>query len=187
VAGGIAAVTIAGVARESGASRPTVYRHFRDRAELLEATLYKVADSARADSEFDYANFSTLQERVIAAVLYSIKANLEDPVLRILWESPELSRDIIAMYTAEKTLKIVRTRFEPIISIGHWREDEIMEVLETFQRFALTLIVAPGPERTQEELIRYIVRRLFPAIGVPPLEGSSTIDPALDLSSLTIE
>ena len=165
---GVSAVTIAGVAREAGASRPTVYRHFRDRSDLLEATLFHAADASRSDSNLDYASIPTLQERIIAGVLYSLDVNSHDPLLKVLWESPELSRDVLAMSTSPHTIELIRSRFAAIIEIAKWHEDEISEILETFQRFTLSLIVAPGPKRSREELISYIEKRLFPAIGVPP-------------------
>ena len=40
-------------------------------------------------------------------------------------------------------------------------------MIETFQRFVLSLVVAPGLERSREELIGYVERRLFPALGIP--------------------
>ena len=77
------------------------------------------------------------------------------------------------MYTADRALRLARDRFEPIVAMGHWPEEEIFEILETFQRFTLTLIIAPGRKRTREELIGYIERRLFPALGIPMFSSES--------------
>ena len=61
LADGVAGVTIASVAREAGVTRPTVYRHFRDRSELLESALFQAANAARLKSKVDYTQFATLQ------------------------------------------------------------------------------------------------------------------------------
>lgn len=171
LSGGVKAVSMASVAREAGTSRPTIYRYFPSRAKLLEETLFAAAELSRLEDAVDYTQSPTLQERVIRAVLYTVETNLENPLLRVLWACPELSRDVIAMFTGDRALRLARDRFEPILVMGHWPEEEIFEVLETLQRFTLTLIIAPGRKRTREELIRYIERRLFPALGIPHLDG----------------
>jgi len=62
LADGVGGVSIASVAREAGVTRPTVYRHFRDRAELLESALFQAANASRFKSKIDYRDYPTLQE-----------------------------------------------------------------------------------------------------------------------------
>jgi AcrR family transcriptional regulator len=71
------AVTMEAVAEKAGVSRPLVYKHFANRAELLEALYAREADALHREIGGEVAKAGTLEEMFRALVRGSLNAQAE--------------------------------------------------------------------------------------------------------------
>ncbi len=111
IATGLASVSVPAVAREAGVSVPTVYRHFRTKAELLAAVYPHAARKAGLDTIADPRSLDELRP-TIRALLERLD-NLDD-LSRAAMASPGASEVRHAtMPTRYKRLRPVADSIEP--------------------------------------------------------------------------
>ncbi len=145
-AGGVRQTSLEDIARESGCSRATIYRHFPGgRDELLAALV-----------AFEHRRFfvrlgravedaSTLVEVVERGLMVAHRAVQELEVLQIvLREQPELLEPTLAR-TARPTLALVAEFLEPFLK-GHGIDDpdELASHADFLARMVLSHISSPG-------------------------------------------
>jgi AcrR family transcriptional regulator len=83
---GIAGTGIAHVALEAGVSRPTVYRYFKDREELIRSVLLQAGLRLANEVQEHIRAFADPGEKIVAATLFTLRAIRDNPVLRQVWQ-----------------------------------------------------------------------------------------------------
>ncbi len=163
---GLTSTGIAGVASEAGVSRPTVYRYFRDRHILVQATLLRAAGALAARLAEHLLAFPGAACKAVEAELYVYAEVPRDPLLREVWNSAVLDADMLADVTGPATLALARGALAGLEEAAGWDDPTADEAIELMLRILLSLLVAPGPERSENELRHFFERRLVPALGL---------------------
>ena len=163
---GIPATGIAHVAHEAGVSRPTVYRYFKNREELIRSTLLQAGLRLANDVQEHIRAFDAPGDKVVEATLFTLRAIRENPVLRHVWQPAMFDAYLLQGFTQPASIVFTRVAFSEIIDATGWDEAEGTEAMEFMLRMILSLLAAPEPERSESELREFLKRRLVPALGL---------------------
>ena len=163
---GLTSTGIAGVASEAGVSRPTVYRYFEDRHVLVQATLLRAAGALATRLAEHLRAFQGAARKAIEAELFVLAEVPRDPLLREVWNSTVLDAGMLADVTRPLTLALAREALAGLEAAAGWDDAAAGEAVELMLRMLLSLLVAPGPERSDDELRHFFERRLVPALGL---------------------
>lgn len=138
---GVAGTTVDDVAREAGVSRATVYRHVRDRDELVLAAFAREAD--RLLAEMTAAGAAS----VVDGVLFAVDHVPEHPLLlEVLHDPPAGAWDVC--------VERARAHVGPLLA----GDDDLVEwVLRT----VLSLLLVPSRRRDGD--LRRFLERVLPA------------------------
>ena len=163
---GIAGTGIAHVALEAGVSRPTVYRYFKDREDLIRSVLLQAGLGLANDVQEHIRAFADPGEKAVEATLFALQAIEENPVLRQVWRPATFDATVLQGFTQPASIMFARAAFAEIIDVAGWDEEEAAESMEFMLRMSLSLLATPEPRRTEEELRQFLRRRLVPALGL---------------------
>ncbi len=163
---GIPATGIAHVALEAGVSRPTVYRYFKDREELIRSVLLQAGLRLANDVREHIRGFADPGDKVVEATLFTLRAIRENAVLREVWQPAIFDAYLLQGFTQPASIMFTRVALSEIIESTGWDEDEAAEAMEFMLRMILSLLAAPEPVRSESELRDFLRRRLVPALGL---------------------
>jgi AcrR family transcriptional regulator len=163
---GITGTGIAHVALEAGVSRPTVYRYFKDREELIRSVLLQAGLRLANEVQEHIRAFEGPGEKIVAASLFTLRAIRENPVLRQVWQPAMFDANVLKGFTQPASITFTRVALAEIIDATGWNEDEAAESMEFMLRMILSLLATPEPRRTEDELREFLRRRLVPALGL---------------------
>jgi AcrR family transcriptional regulator len=163
---GIAGTGIAHVALEAGVSRPTVYRYFKDREELIRSVLLQAGLRLANDVREHIRAFPNPGDKFVEATSFTLTAIRENPVLRQVWQPAMFDANVLQGFTQPASITFTRVAFSDIISTIGWSESEAAEAMEYMLRIILSLLAAPEPARSPDELREFLRRRLVPALGL---------------------
>jgi AcrR family transcriptional regulator len=163
---GLAATSVASVAAEAGVSRPTVYRYFDDRDELIRNAMHAAAEQLRALVRERIEPLDDAGDMVVEAIVVAVTEVPNDPVLRAIWSSAAVDGSIVAGFTEPTAVEWVRDCLAPATRAAGWHGRELDEAIEMMLRVVLSLLVTPAPPRRPSELRQFLRRRLLPGIGL---------------------
>lgn len=163
---GLKATGIAAVAKQAGVSRPTVYRYFRDRAQLVQAALLSVGRAFAREMALDLGRLERPAEMAIESVLGILARIPGNPLLGEVWRSVSIDSDAARGFTGTLAIEMTRRSLAVLVEAAGWNEDEADEACETILRFVFSLLASPLPERSEAELRGYLERRLVPSLGL---------------------
>ncbi|MFZ2872599.1 TetR/AcrR family transcriptional regulator [Zavarzinia sp.] len=165
---GIEKTSLLDIARQAGVTRPTVYRYFTSREDVLSAALLQSAAAmarrliAHIEGEADPA------ERFVRAILFLLDDVPKEPQLSVMTLSS------LATYVSEDALinaegfGLSLLLMKQILAGVAMTEDEWREVTEATIRMLLSLLNMAGPVKRDEEQMRgFIMRRMLPMTGLP--------------------
>ncbi|MBW1762907.1 MAG: hypothetical protein JRJ64_15720, partial [Deltaproteobacteria bacterium] len=87
-----------------------------------------------------------------------------NPVLRQVWQPATFDANVLHGFTQPASITFTRVACSEIIEITRWDEDQAAEGMEFMLRMILSLLAAPEPHRTEQELREFLRRRLVPAL-----------------------
>lgn len=164
---GIEKTSLLDIARQAGVTRPTVYRYFTSREDVLSAALLQSAAAmarrliAHIEGESDPA------ERFVRAILFLLDDVPKEPQLSIMTLSS------LATYVSEDALinaegfGLSLLLMKQILAGVAMTEEAWREVTEATIRMLLSLLNMAGPVKRDEEQMRgFIIRRLLPMTGL---------------------
>lgn len=163
---GIPATGIAHVALEAGVSRPTVYRYFKDREELIRSVLLQAGLRLANEVQEHIQSFANPGDKAVEAALFTMRTIRENAVLREVWQPAMFDAYLLQGFTQPASIMFTRLALSEIIETSGWDEEEATEAMELMLRMILSLLAAPEPVRSEGELRGFLRRRLVPALGL---------------------
>ncbi|MEM7136213.1 MAG: TetR/AcrR family transcriptional regulator [Myxococcota bacterium] len=164
---GLNGTGIAHVALEAGVSRPTVYRYFKDRDELIRSVLLQAGLRLANDIRAHMEGFEDPGESAVEAVVYALRSVPANPVLRQVWNPPVFDALVLRGFTQPASIAFTRVAFGDFIDGAGWDEKETTEVMEYMLRIIMSFLASPDPQRSDQELRDLLRRRFLPSLGLP--------------------
>jgi len=163
---GLNGTGIAHVALEAGVSRPTVYRYFKDREELIRSVLLQAGLRLANQVRDHTTGFEDLGEAAVEAVVFTLRGIRDNPVLRQVWSPPFFDAIVLRGFTQPASIAFTRVAFHDCIERAGWDETETTEVMEYMLRMIMSFLASPDPVRSDQELRDFLKRRFVPALGL---------------------
>ncbi|MGV9744235.1 TetR/AcrR family transcriptional regulator [Rhodococcus zopfii] len=118
---GIAKTTIDDVAKETGVSRPTIYRYFRDRDTLM-ASMIEIRSRRLFDQTREYvADRSTFAEQVVDGLLYLVDRGRQDPAIRLIVTPEHAGRQTALAGSSGLASRLTYEMWAPLIAAARGR------------------------------------------------------------------
>lgn len=164
---GFGKTTLNDIIREAGISRPTFYKHFKNKEDVVHDALLERADQYAAGVRQHLEQFSGAGERAVEALIYVLRTMPEEPALRMIDGSDyALLVNDSTMFDAA-THKLTMSIVDVVLEDREVDAGERMEIGELMSRFLLSFLVLKGPEPREEAALRDLFRRrLLPALGL---------------------
>jgi AcrR family transcriptional regulator len=143
---GVSKTTMDDIGKQAGVSRPTVYRYFGDRDNLLGALIER-----RARMLFDRARtyifgFESFDEQLVEGLLYLIDHGRRDPIMRILVGPEYLGVTTPIVNGSALVAELTAEMWEPVLRLaiqrGEIRPD--LDLLAVGQWLALVQFILVG-------------------------------------------
>lgn len=118
---GIAKTTIDDVARETGVSRPTIYRYFRDRDTLITALIEARAHRLFDDTRAYVADRDSFADQVVDGLLYLVDRGRRDPAIRMLVSLEHAGRGATLDGSSELAARLTYEMWAPLLETARER------------------------------------------------------------------
>ncbi|MFQ5415923.1 MAG: TetR/AcrR family transcriptional regulator [Myxococcota bacterium] len=166
VRGGIGSASVSAVADEAGVSRPTVYRYFEDRHALVMATMLRAGRVLAGGLAEHLRRFPQPARKAIEAEVYVVNEVPLNPLLSEVWNTTLIDAAMLADLTHPEIIALAREAVAGLEAAAGWNDAEADEAVELMLRMQVSLLVAPDPRRTDDELRGFLERRLVPSLGL---------------------
>ncbi|CAA0082548.1 Tetracycline repressor protein class D [BD1-7 clade bacterium] len=163
---GMAKISIRRIAEKTGIARPTVYKHFRNKNDILAAALQReglsfglqVADVARHETD--------IAEKFITGFIYVVDNFAKNPILAQIFAPGSTFLQDVGMkdFTFAEFGQIA---FAEAFEANPTLMEQSEEISEHWIRSALSFIAMPGTPRHEADFRGYIKRRLLPGLCLP--------------------
>ncbi len=163
---GVGSASIAAVAGEACVSRPTVYRYFEDRHALVMATMLRAGRSLAVGLAEHMRSFPDATHKAIEAEIYVLNEVPRNPLLSEVWSTALIDAETLADVTHPEIIALTREALGGLEAAAGWSDLEADEAVEMMLRMLMSLLVAPDPQRTDDELRGFLERRLVPCLGL---------------------
>lgn len=164
---GIEKVTLNDIAQEAGVTRPTVYNYYASRDEIVRQALMQSGLAFAQELLKSLERLDSPAERVVEAVVFTLKKLPKEPALALLTESSLASFFNTYTLTAQESHTVRRALFRSVLKADAMPEEELDEVAEVATRFLLSLLtMQSSKKRTDKELRGFLQRRLLPALSL---------------------
>lgn len=166
---GVEKTSLLDIARQAGVTRPTVYRYFTSREDVLSAAMLQSAAemAGRLIEAIEAAHDPA--ERFVAAILFLLDDVPKQPGLSLMtWSSLAgfVSED--ALINAEG-FALAETLMKQILAGVEMAEDQWVELTEAVVRMLLSLLSMTGPvTRDAQQMRAFVMRRILPITGLAP-------------------
>ena len=147
------------VAREAGITRPTLYKHFNNKEDLLFAAIDAEA-FAFAESVVAHARrFATFEERIIETIVYVVATFPETPHLSLVL-GDDMGEVLRARAFSDAATQVFsQMTAEPLIELRPDLAETGVEITEIMSRFAISMILFPGAYAEDQDGLRALIRR----------------------------
>lgn len=162
---GIDKTNLNDIAKQAGVTRPTVYRYFASRDEVLTAALLQsgFALAQRMLNQID--RYPDPADRFVEMVLYALGEFPNEPYLAVI------TRGDLTSYVSEDALNnaegwaLSLDLTRQILNDLVIPESDLEEMTEMTVRVILSLLTMAGPrQRSMEDLRGFLTRRLLPML-----------------------
>lgn len=164
---GIEKTNLNDIAKQAGVTRPTVYRYFASRDDVLTAALMQSAVSLGQRLLAHAGTFAHPADRLVEAVYFALTELPEEPYLGVI-----LQNDLTAFVSRgamlnEQGWALCTMLMRDLLRGVPLAEDELAEVTEAVIRMVLSLLLMAGPrQREGDDLRGFLRRRLLPMAGL---------------------
>lgn len=163
---GINKTTMDDIARESGVSRPTVYRYFKDRDSLISALIEMRSRILFARAREFVQSQPTFEDVIVEGLIFLIDNGRRDPIVRILVSPERMELATALVGSSNLAARLTREMWEPILVEAQERGDvrtdvSIDEINEWFALLQFILVgrldFAHADDPSHRKLIRTFV------------------------------
>jgi len=164
---GVEKISINDIAKQAGVTRPTVYNHFPNKDEIIQAALLQAGLSFGEKLFKHFNKFEKPAERLLEAMMYSYQHLPKETYLGIA-VGGEMARQVNERALSSKESHEIRLLlFGEILKHDQQYQSDMEEISEVSTRFLLSLLTVEGiKKRTQKEVKEFLSRRLLPALGM---------------------
>jgi AcrR family transcriptional regulator len=157
--------TMGDIAARAGIARPTLYKHFKSKQEILFAGIDSVAlDFALSVAEHA-RQFGTLEERMIETIVYVVKEMPQHPYLSLIFDQEMSGALRERAFSDEATAVFAQITSKPLIEISPALAKDEIEISEIMSRFALSIMLFPGRyAKDMSGLRKLIKKRVVPGL-----------------------
>jgi len=162
---GVDKTTMSDIAKAAGITRPTLYKYFKNKTELLFTAVDREA-FAFAEAVVSHARqFQTIEERIIETIVYVVDQFPKTPNLSLVL-GDEMGEALRARaFSDEATVIFSQMTAEPLIEIRPDLKDQGVEISEIMSRFAISMILFPGRFAADHDGLRQLItKRLLPGL-----------------------
>ena len=162
---GVERTSMSDVAREAGITRPTLYKYFRNKGDVLITAIDREA-YVFAESVVTHARqFTTVEDRIIETIVYVVSEFPKSPNLSLVLgdEMGEALRE--RAFSDEATLVFSEMTAEPLIELRPDLKEQGTEITEIMSRFAISMVLFPGRySKDLDGLRQLIAKRILPGL-----------------------
>lgn len=156
-------LSIRDIALETGIARQTVYKHFRNKNEILATTFRREGVNFGLQVADYIRDFNAVEDKFVHGFLYVVGNFPKNPILSLVVKpGSTFLADVGMKYFsfAEFGQLVYQQVFDKHPTLARQSE----AISELWIRNSLSFIGMPGPERTPEELERFVRERLVPGL-----------------------
>lgn len=170
---GLAKTTVEDVAQAAGVSRATVYRHFKNRDELVLAVVSREAARLAAEAELRLRRFDDVGSWLVEGMLFCLEEIPRRPLLAMLVVPEGVGLASRLVLTSQQLLEIgadlLRPIFEPAREAGLLQESvELEALMEWVLRILLSYLTVPSHLAQSKEKMRHLLQvMILPAVMKP--------------------
>ena len=157
--------TMSEIAKEAGVTRPTLYKHFKNKNEIFFAAIDAVA-LIFANSVVDHAKqFATFEERVIETIIFVVRELPDHRHLSLVLNNECAEALRKRAFYDDATLVFSEMAAGPLIEVRPAIKDQGAEIAEIMSRFAISVILFPGKFTSDYEGLRELIKkRILPGL-----------------------
>ncbi|TNF36492.1 MAG: TetR/AcrR family transcriptional regulator [Gammaproteobacteria bacterium] len=157
------------IAREAGVTRPTVYNHFGNRDEVVQAALLQSGYGFAERVKTHVQRYGSAEERLVEALMFAYRQLPKEPYLELITKGNITQMVNETALTSAEGQAICLEIFASIIAGRPELEADLAEIIELSTRLLLSFLMIEGPiKRTDKQLRDLLTRRLLPALGMQP-------------------
>lgn len=162
---GLEKTSMSDIAKEAGISRPTLYKYFKNKNDVL-FTAIDMEAHLFAESVVKHARqFSTIEGRIVETIVYVVEELPKDQNLSIVLNHELAGALRDRAFTDEATLVFLEMAALPLIEIRSDLADQGVEIAEIMSRFAISMILFPGKYSTDYDGLRSLIKkRILPGL-----------------------
>jgi AcrR family transcriptional regulator len=162
---GFEKTTMSEIAKETGISRPTLYKYFKNKNEVF-FTAIDIEAHIFAESVVKHAKqFPTVEERIVETIIYVVEELPKDQNLAFVLNHELAGALRDRAFSDEATLIFLEMAAMPLIQIRPDLADQGVEITEIMSRFAISMILFPGKYSTDYGGLRTLIRkRILPSL-----------------------
>jgi AcrR family transcriptional regulator len=176
---GVAKTTIDDVAKETGVSRPTIYRYFRDRDTLMTAMIETRSRRLFAQAREYVADRNTFAEQVVDGLLYLVDKGRRDPAIHLIVNPEQVSRATALVGSSSLAARLTYEMWAPLISAARERgeirdgltDEEICNWITVVELILVGRMDFGDPDSPDNR--RLLTNLLLPGIVSGPVEAGS--------------
>jgi AcrR family transcriptional regulator len=157
--------TMSDIAKEAGAARPTLYKYFKSKEDVIFAAIDAAAFTF-AESVVEHAKqFVTIEERIIETIIVVVTELPKHPYLSLILSDKCPASLKARAFSDEATIVFSKMTAEPLIEIRPELEDQGVEISEVMSRFAISMMLFPGKYVSDIEGLRQLIKkRILPGL-----------------------
>ena len=178
---GVAKTTMDDIAKMAGVSRPTVYRHFEDRDNLILAVVMRRSRQLIDRAVKFISKQGSFEDQLVEGLLFLVEKGRKDPFVRLL-VTPE-HHDVATRVLGSSSLPVELTfeMWEPILIAardgGQLRDDLDFEAISRWLTYLIILLLGrldiEEDVASQREMLRTFVVPAFMPVQRPAARASA--------------
>lgn len=155
------------IAREAGLTRPTVYKHFGNRDEVVQAALLESGYSFAARVKKHVQRYATAEQRLVEALMFAYRQLPKEPYLELITKGNITQMVNETALTSAEGQAICLDIFATVLEGRDELAADMAEIIELSTRLLLSFLMIEGPvKRSDRQLRDLLTRRLLPALGM---------------------
>jgi AcrR family transcriptional regulator len=153
------------IAQEAGISRPTLYKHYKNKLDIFFAGIDWVAFSFTQSVVKHASQFHSFEERVTETIIYVVSELPKHPYLCLVLNNECAAALKERAFSDEETRIFSEMTAAPLVELRPDLKDEGVEISELMSRFAISMILFPGKYSNDLNALRQLIeKRILPGL-----------------------